>query len=225
MLMTMHSAKGLEFDTVFIVGAEDGVFPSSRVIGDIAEMEEERRLCYVAMTRAQRLLYFTSARRRMLFGKTNAANPSRFIEEISPDNLETHIAPYSFENDAFYDDSGWDAPTSQTNFNRYRFSDKSQLFDISREREEHAFERPSYTKPYTNRQATQTQPMQSNTKTKQALPRYKVGDTIKHTAFGKGTITELTPAGNDTLLVIEYESGETKRSLLNTASRYMEKVE
>ena len=81
-LMTMHSAKGLEFPTVFVVGAEEGIFPSIRAIGELPEMEEERRLCYVAMTRAKCRLIFTSARQRMLFGRTTAGKVSRFVEEI-----------------------------------------------------------------------------------------------------------------------------------------------
>ena len=89
-LMTMHSAKGLEFDTVFIVGAEEGIFPGVRAIGSPDEMEEERRLCYVAMTRAKRRLYFTCAKRRMLFGKTTAGMPSRFVREISGENIDVH---------------------------------------------------------------------------------------------------------------------------------------
>jgi DNA helicase-2/ATP-dependent DNA helicase PcrA len=72
-LMTMHSAKGLEFPTVFVVGAEEGIFPGIRAIGELPEMEEERRLCYVAMTRAKSRLIFTCARQRMLFGRTTAA--------------------------------------------------------------------------------------------------------------------------------------------------------
>ncbi len=87
-IMTMHSAKGLEFDTVFIVGAEDGIFPGIRAIGEPEEMEEERRLCYVAMTRAKRRLFFVQARQRMLFGKTTANRVSRFVEEISPENID-----------------------------------------------------------------------------------------------------------------------------------------
>lgn len=81
-VMTMHSAKGLEFDNVFIIGAEEGIFPGLRVIGEPEEMEEERRLCYVGMTRARKTLTLCCARQRMLFGKTTNNAPSRFIEEI-----------------------------------------------------------------------------------------------------------------------------------------------
>ena len=81
-MMTMHSAKGLEFPHVFLVGFEDGLFPGMRAIGDGEEMEEERRLCYVAITRAKQTLTISHARQRMLYGRTNAAMPSRFLKEI-----------------------------------------------------------------------------------------------------------------------------------------------
>ena len=81
-MMTMHSAKGLEFPNVFLVGFEDGLFPGMRAIGDMEEMEEERRLCYVAITRAKVNLTITYAKQRMLYGRTNASLPSRFLREI-----------------------------------------------------------------------------------------------------------------------------------------------
>ena len=81
-MMTMHSAKGLEFPHVFLVGFEDGLFPGLRAIGDHEEMEEERRLCYVAITRAKQTLTISYARQRMLYGRTNAALPSRFLKEV-----------------------------------------------------------------------------------------------------------------------------------------------
>lgn len=81
-MMTMHSAKGLEFPNVFLVGFEDGLFPGMRAIGDAEEMEEERRLCYVAITRAKKNLFISHARQRMIYGRTSAAMPSRFLKEI-----------------------------------------------------------------------------------------------------------------------------------------------
>ena len=85
-MMTMHSAKGLEFPNVFLVGFEDGLFPGMRAIGDREEMEEERRLCYVAITRAKEKLTISYAKQRMLYGRTNAAMQSRFLREI-PENI------------------------------------------------------------------------------------------------------------------------------------------
>ena len=84
-MMTIHSAKGLEFPHVFLVGFEDGLFPGMRAIGDREEMEEERRLCYVAITRAKENLTITYAKQRMLYGRTNAALSSRFLKEIPED--------------------------------------------------------------------------------------------------------------------------------------------
>ena len=90
-MMTMHSAKGLEFPTVFIVGCEEGIFPGIRAIGEPEEMEEERRLCYVAVTRAKRRLYLTCARQRMLFGRTTANRVSRFVDEIPEEHIRKNI--------------------------------------------------------------------------------------------------------------------------------------
>ncbi len=86
-MMTMHSSKGLEFPHVFLVGFEDGLFPGMRAIGDHDEMEEERRLCYVAITRAKQSLTITHARQRMLYGRTNASLPSRFLRELPQDEI------------------------------------------------------------------------------------------------------------------------------------------
>ncbi|WP_040225021.1 DNA helicase PcrA [Bhargavaea cecembensis] len=88
-LMTMHSAKGLEFPVVFIIGMEENVFPHSRSIGDEEEMEEERRLAYVGITRAEEKLYLSSAQYRTLYGRTNYNSPSRFISEISSEVTES----------------------------------------------------------------------------------------------------------------------------------------
>ena len=87
-MMTMHSAKGLEFPHVFLVGFEDGLFPGMRAIGDPEEMEEERRLCYVAITRAKKSLTISYARQRMLYGRTTPGTASRFIREIPEEYLQ-----------------------------------------------------------------------------------------------------------------------------------------
>lgn len=87
-LMTLHSAKGLEFPVVFLMGLEEGVFPHSRSLQEEAEMEEERRLAYVGITRAEEQLFITNAQMRTLFGRTNSNSPSRFIKEIPEDLIE-----------------------------------------------------------------------------------------------------------------------------------------
>jgi len=91
-MMTLHSAKGLEFPTVFITGVEEGLLPHSRSMGSIDELEEERRLCYVGMTRAQRHLHLCFARERLFFGARSENLPSRFISEIGTENLLYHLS-------------------------------------------------------------------------------------------------------------------------------------
>ena len=87
-MMTMHSAKGLEFPCVYVVGVEEGIFPGERVRYNDEEVEEERRLCYVAMTRAKERLTMTCTRQRMLFGRTSVSEPSRFLEEVPSENAD-----------------------------------------------------------------------------------------------------------------------------------------
>ncbi len=95
-MITIHSAKGLEFPTVFLVGAEEGIFPGTKTIGEHEEMEEERRLCYVAITRAMRRLYITCAQQRMLFGRTSSNRVSRFVEEIPEQDLDRGFVPRGY---------------------------------------------------------------------------------------------------------------------------------
>ncbi|MEG2812380.1 MAG: 3'-5' exonuclease, partial [Clostridium sp.] len=96
-LMTLHTAKGLEFPIVFIAGFEEGIFPHFRALEDEEEMEEERRLCYVGITRAKKNLYLTCARQRLMFGRTSFNAPSSFLEEIPCDIVED-ISPAPKEN-------------------------------------------------------------------------------------------------------------------------------
>ena len=87
-LMTIHSAKGLEFDNVFIIGLEEGLFPHMNSMDDFDGIEEERRLCYVAVTRARKKLYLVNAKERMIYGQTSSNVVSRFIKEIDKDLLD-----------------------------------------------------------------------------------------------------------------------------------------
>ena len=200
-IMTMHSAKGLEFDSVFIVGAEDGIFPGIRAIGEPEEMEEERRLCYVAMTRAKRQLYFVQARSRMLFGKTTANKSSRFIEEISPDNVE-RPAPTS--------DFWFDSPTP----------------GFGGSASGGARERPfstAYGGAPKQAQQRRSEPLRTPAAPLPQVPRFAVGERVAHKAFGEGTVKTVTPTGGDALLEIEFDTQGTKRLMQKHASAYMTK--
>ena len=109
MMMTLHSAKGLEFPTVVLAGLEEGLFPHSRSRDDEAELEEERRLCYVGITRARKQLVLTSAARRRVFGEYQTTEPSRFIDEIPPDLIEQEFS-YSSSQPANrgFNGGGWE---------------------------------------------------------------------------------------------------------------------
>lgn len=123
-MMTMHSSKGLEFPNVFLVGFEDGLFPGMKAIGDMEEMEEERRLCYVAITRAKQTLTITHARQRMLYGRTSAALASRFLRELPQDEIVKKGGYTSRQDAANYLNTAssypfksilqWDAPKKAT---------------------------------------------------------------------------------------------------------------
>lgn len=102
-MMTLHAAKGLEFPIVFIVGMEEGLFPHSRALWEKEQMEEERRLCYVGITRAKEVLYLTYASKRMIYGETSSNAPSRFIADIPEHLLDGKITANSFEPDSFND--------------------------------------------------------------------------------------------------------------------------
>ena len=112
-MMTMHSAKGLEFPNVFLVGFEDGLFPGMRAIGDLEEMEEERRLCYVAITRAKENLTISYAKQRMLYGRTNASLPSRFLREIPE---ETVVKKGGYHNQTAQYGTGYAAAAQKYNY-------------------------------------------------------------------------------------------------------------
>ena len=128
-MMTMHSAKGLEFPHVFLVGFEDGLFPGMRAIGDMEEMEEERRLCYVAITRAKKTLSISYAKQRMLYGRTNASLPSRFLREIPEDVVERKggYHSYSSRTPGFHDAYTQSRPVTGTASYRSDFSKFSSV--------------------------------------------------------------------------------------------------
>ncbi|MCL2366041.1 MAG: UvrD-helicase domain-containing protein [Oscillospiraceae bacterium] len=209
MMMTMHSAKGLEFDTVFIVGSEEGIFPGARAIGESAEMEEERRLCYVAMTRAMRRLYFTAAQRRMLFGKTTSALPSRFVREIGSDHLEIHEPQSSFSDYDFDFSGGFGKSSYHTESwgNNNTFRSNSSPTNSGNAR--NSFSAPPAPTPAATK----------------APANFDPNDTVKHVAFGRGVVVSISPAGGDALLEIEFDDVGTKRMLLKSAARYMTKVD
>jgi len=205
-MMTMHSAKGLEFPTVFIVGMEENMFPSTRCIGDPVEMEEERRLCYVAMTRAKRMLYLLCARQRMLFGKTTGNLPSRFTEEIPEEHMDKGGFLPSKRKPIFDDDYGYTQHPGYGATYRERSS--------------------GYGGGYGSYGQKKAAPIQAPKKpaAAPAVGGFNVGDKVQHKAFGKGEIVKKTPMGGDALVEIRFDTVGIKRLMLKVASANMTKI-
>ena len=202
-MMTMHSAKGLEFPTVFIVGAEEGIFPGVKSIGEPEEMEEERRLCYVAMTRARQKLYFTAARQRMIFGRTSAGRPSRFIDEVSEEYIEKPEPAFQSFGVVFETDGAEPA-------RRQASPQSPAIRTYSGARPDGKRELKPFSPPVAAAPA--------------ALPAYSKGDLVKHKAFGRGMITDVQPAGGDALLEVAFDGVGTKRLMAKSAAAYMQKI-
>ena len=219
-MMTMHAAKGLEFPVVFIIGAEEGLFPSMQAIGQSEDMEEERRLCYVAITRAREKLYITCAAQRMLYGRTSANLPSRFTEEIPQTLLDRQGLAKKKAN--LWDDDGtfisgksgtWGGGAS--GYSGGGASYRPGSFGTSyaaRTGRTGAAKRASPEKPKTVLSAPKA-------------PDFKKGDRVVHKAFGKGVIEKITPMGGDALVEVKFDSGETKRMMLRVAAQHMTKDE
>jgi len=203
-LMTIHSAKGLEFDTVFIVGAEDGIFPGIRVIGDAAEEEEERRLCYVAMTRAKRRLCFIHARQRMLFGKTGHNKLSRFVEEIDDEHINRPALASA--------DPWGETEIVQSDYSYNSYSGRPMPHASSFGG---GVKRPSTP-------ARPKAPIPAPTREVKML--FAIGDRVAHRAFGEGTVTAVTKTGGDALMELSFDTAGDKKLMMNTAAQYMKKI-
>lgn len=189
-MMTLHSAKGLEFPVVFIPGMEEGIFPGVQSIYNPGDIEEERRLAYVGITRAKEKLYITNARTRLLFGSTSRNSPSRFLREIPEDLTEqtgaTSLAAgsgYSRNEWSSFDDSPRDLYTPSSRVNK-TYSQQSSAVKSSK-------------------------PVCSE--------KYSVGDTVSHRVFGTGVVLSVQPVANDTLLEIAFEKAGTKKLMANFA--------
>ena len=199
-MMTMHSAKGLEFPYVFLVGFEDGLFPGMRAIGDPEEMEEERRLCYVAITRAKKSLTISYARQRMLYGRTTPGTASRFIREIPEDYLQR---------------KGGYRPRPETT------SYGSSMYGAS------AYGNSDFSFGYQPRpvqpKKLESSMVASTAKAASYLELNK-GDMVKHAAFGRGMVLSVMKMGGDALLEIAFDDIGTKKLMAKTASAHMKKL-
>ena len=211
-MMTMHAAKGLEFPQVFVVGMEEGLFPGNRAMGDGAEMEEERRLCYVAMTRAREKLTLTNARQRTLYGRTTPCMPSRFLNEIPEENMEWLSKPQPRsesweERDSDYGDRGYGS---------YGGYGQRSAAPVVTRRE------PAEPKAGALRSAVGA----SKAAPKAAAPRMQIqaGETVEHDAFGRGLVLSVRAMGGDALVEVVFDSVGTKKLMLKMAAQHLKIV-
>ena len=187
-MMTLHSAKGLEFPVVFITGMEDGLFPSMAAISSGPdELDEERRLAYVGITRAKRKLYLTKTKTRMLFGSTTYSKESRFVSEIPAQLVERT------GESRLYGSSGKSSPYSSSAGAGAKVS-----IGVAQKQGYNPSKFKGYQPPAAKSGVT-----------------YKVGDSVLHKLFGKGLILSAEKMGNDTLLEIAFDKAGTKKLMAN----------
>ena len=196
-MMTMHSAKGLEFPHVFLVGFEDGLFPGLRAIGDAEEMEEERRLCYVAITRAKDSLTISYAKQRMIYGRTSASLPSRFLKEI-PEEYVLHKGGYHNRPKPDFSSaagSGYPGYSGGTGYRKPRPTHHSESSMVA-----------------------------ASSVPQAPMLELNKGDMISHAAFGRGLVLSVMKMGGDALLEIAFDDIGTKKLMAKTASVHMKKL-
>ena len=195
-LMTLHSAKGLEFPYVFITGLEEGIFPGQQAIYEPTELEEERRLAYVGITRAKRELYLTGAAQRMLFGRTTRNRPSRFVGEIPGELMKTEDETERFG--SYHSGYG-----ERTGYGSGYGARQTSVY------------RP-------NKLGSSPAPAPAAPRPRPAVPAaepftLKTGDRVYHKTFGEGSILKIEPMGGDHLLTIHFDKVGAKRLMATFA--------
>ena len=224
-MMTMHAAKGLEFNYVFIVGLEEGIFPSEMSRYSNEDLEEERRLCYVGITRAKKELYLSCANSRMLFGQTKHNRPSRFLEEIDASLVEVEQSPAAAQTKAMRQ--------------RYMQQQNAYLQPEYGAASMRSTVQAGYSARYggashgsgaggASRPARQRASVGGGFSTVQAgstasVPRtegsgaYRPGDLVEHKVFGRGEVLKVTPVAGDTIVEIRFDTAGVKKTMANYA--------
>ncbi|MGW7328610.1 DNA helicase PcrA [Streptomyces sp. NPDC054840] len=198
-LMTLHTAKGLEFPVVFLTGMEDGVFPHMRALGQTKELEEERRLAYVGITRARERLYLTRSSMRSAWGTPSYNPPSRFLEEIPAEYLTWKRTGATQKPAGPMRSSGYGSSSSSSGSGRATFGTSPEAFLSS----------------------SRTKSGPSGFATRRAADKpviaLVVGDRVTHDQFGLGTVMEVKGAGADAQATIDFGDDKPKRLLLRYA--------
>lgn len=206
-LMTLHSAKGLEFPNVFMTGMEEGVFPSGRSLMEETRMEEERRLCYVGITRARQRLFLSRASQRMLYNQVNHNAPSRFLAEIPERLLEDEWE--AKRRQTFHDAP---APQPRSYTSGYGLKSAPTVSQLGQPRLTlggNMLEIPGVQKGFTPSKARQSASALQNL--------FKKGDRVMHRKFGEGSVVELTGSGADARIAIEFTAYGVKEFALSIA--------
>ena len=206
-LMTLHSAKGLEFQVVFLVGMEEGIFPGYKSIGEPKELEEERRLCYVGITRAKNNLYLTCSRQRTMFGSTSCNPVSRFVKEI-PENMLEGANEIDSEPENKFKDSNYEWSYGKSGNNGKVVSYK---VDIPSSKPEPSF---AFKSAESFLAKLNSKAQGNNTD----LSKYKEGQRIYHKRFGEGNISKIEPEGDDLKLDIQFDKVGHKRLMARFAN-------
>jgi DNA helicase-2/ATP-dependent DNA helicase PcrA len=216
-LMTLHSAKGLEFPVVFLVGMEEGIFPGYKSIGEPKELEEERRLCYVGITRAKEYLFLTCSKQRTIFGSTSCNQVSRFLREIPSDLLDGYdkaLGEKQESNNLFGDSKySW----------TYGSKDNGNIKTYKIDKQEPSVAAAS-SNSNNNGFMFRTAESFLNNLTKKAagtnvdLSKYKAGVKIYHKKFGEGIISNVEPEGDDLKVDINFDKVGHKRLMAKFAN-------
>ncbi len=210
-LMTMHAAKGLEFPVVFLPGFEDGIFPGRNSLFMPEEMEEERRLCYVGITRAEEKLYISCAKSRMMFGTTNRNHVSRFMKDIPDGLLEEHdlstFGGYSY------------SPSEERR--PYR-KQASEIISAATQSAQLRSKMPSASASGGGSAMERQKIAAREIGAGVSSVSFAVGDAVSHKVFGVGKVVAASPMGNDCLLTIDFETAGTKKLMANFAK--LEKI-
>jgi DNA helicase-2/ATP-dependent DNA helicase PcrA len=199
-LITMHAVKGLEFPVVFITGMEEGVFPHARSLEDERQLEEERRLCYVAITRAMHRCYLTFARRRQLFGRTNENPPSRFLSEL-PADIEVRGRIETAERDA------WEELDWARGRERYE----------ERRAQRHTAALSGLPGGWGGREPTAAQVNRAARGAAAGGTRFRAGDHVQHPAFGAGIVVSSAPRPDDEEVTVAFAGKGVKKLMASFA--------
>lgn len=235
-LMTLHSAKGLEYPVIFLVGMEEGIFPGYQSMNDDSELEEERRLFYVGITRAKQFLFMTFAKKRTIFGSTSYNKPSRFLKEIPRKLLDGYSEAmdtrYARDDDFEDSDFSWTYGNSEKSHRSSSFS--STISPYSRSSFNNEDIKISYVNPESYNKSSASYSNNSNTEFKRTasdflqslqekkssnvdVSKYKVGQNVFHKKFGEGVITNLEPEGDDYKVDINFKKFGHKRLMAQFA--------